>query len=694
MIAKLRHTVWQATALMVLLLAFASCSSKGDLPEEPGTVYKFGFYVNVGDNAGASRATPTDGEYNPGSGWENHIDIMGGDIRVVLFNMDDIYLTEITDFIVTPLESYDSSKRYYIDASTKADISSGQFKIMIAANWGNENYPTEWTFDNIFSRTYNYQAGEPLSASNLIPFYGIKACNIAGGIKSGQIIDIGTVHLLRAMAKVEVKYTADAIYSIKSVKVKNYNSIGFCAPTDIKDESGYVHGNWAQDYVPTPSIPAVPGHSDGYITLNYDNKSKSWFGYIPEYYNTRMSATNPLTYIEITTTNDLGADEQHKIYFGDNGSNARDVLRNYWYRFTVKKSDADIQVEVDVLPYRVIELNPDFGLDVPDVVAPTLRQQWRSHQGFTADVRSGNGFGGKVYLVDGNDIRTFDGEKLETVFHNNQPTKDGMNKGLFVDDAGNMLIKREWPSGVWNKFILISADGQTVKDVTVDKPVNFAWTGNRSDMNGRAIGDFFSKEGGLCYLTANTQTAPIPLWFRNGEFQQVQNGTGAVFPVANTMAYAQPSVQSMDDVNAGNIANSFYYYTSSSVWNIGYVNDAGKASSLPEPSAASLPAGWSAQTQNGFDVVVLGGKKYIFRMADTGSWGANFIVHDEEGNIVATSAYNNASGWGSIDNSNAGWGSGIFVRKVSETKAEVYQIFKGALGASFSAMYIFEVPEP
>ena len=176
MIAKLRHTVRQATALMVLLLAFASCSSKGDLPEDPGTVYKFGFYVNVGDNAGASRATPTDGEYHPGSGWENHIDIAGGDIRVVLFNTDNTFLTEITDFQITPLASYESSKLYYINAGTKVDISDGKFKIVIVANWGTDNYPTVWNFDNIFSITYSFQPGKPLGADNLIPLYGVN-CN-------------------------------------------------------------------------------------------------------------------------------------------------------------------------------------------------------------------------------------------------------------------------------------------------------------------------------------------------------------------------------------------------------------------------------------------------------------------------------------------------------------------------------------
>lgn len=322
------------------------------------------------------------------------------------------------------------------------------------------------------------------------------------------------------------------------------------------------------------------------------------------------------------------------------------------------------------------------------VTAPTLSLKWKSHEGITADVRSGNGFGGKVYTVAGTSIMVNDGEKVETIFTN----EGAMNKGLFVDEAGNMLINRNWPTGAsnWNLFTLISADLQTVKDITIERPTESTWEGNRADMNGRAIGDFFSEEGGLCYLTANTQTTPIPVWIKNGELQTVEYSTGAEFFAANTTAYAQPAVETMESIDEDNVANSFYYYTGNDTWNIGYVNEDGDAAYLIKPAADALPENWAPQTQNGFDVVVLGGKQYVFRMADTGTWGANFVVNDEEGNIVATSDYNVEEGWGSIGT--PGYGSGIFVRKVSETKAEVYQVFKGALDASFSAMYTFEVP--
>lgn len=368
MIAKLRHTVRQATALMVLLLAFASCSSKGDLPEDPGTVYKFGFYVNVGDNAGASRATPTDGEYHPGSGWENHIDIAGGDIRVVLFNTDNTFLTEITDFQITPLASYESSKLYYINAGTKVDISDGKFKIVIVANWGTDNYPTVWNFDNIFSITYSFQPGKPLGADNLIPLYGVKSIAISGGIRPNIAADLGTIHLLRAMAKVEVLYSDD-LYTIKSLHLRNYNGRGYCAPVNVTEEEQYVKHNWNNDYTSLPSIPVPPMRHEETLAFNYVGKDgsgrDSYVLYVPEYSNLTSPASDPTppSIIEISFNEGFG--DTRTITFR-NGDVPCDILRNVWYRFIVtkKSEESDIQVEVDVLPYRVIELNPDFGLDI------------------------------------------------------------------------------------------------------------------------------------------------------------------------------------------------------------------------------------------------------------------------------------------------------------------------------------------
>lgn len=367
MIAKMRNIVVQAAATVLLMLAFASCSSKDHVPEEPATLYKFGFFVNVGDNSGASRATPP-GDYNPGSGWENHIDIAGGDIRVVLFNTDDTFLTEITDFQITPLATYESSKLYYINAATKVDVSAGRFKIVVMANWGTDNYPAVWNFDNIFGIKYDFSPGKPLGADNLIPLYGVKSVVISGGIKPDITADLGTIHLLRAMAKVEVVYS-DELYTIKSLNLRNYNCSGFCAPTDVTEEEHYVKNNWSDDYTATPSIPVPPMRREETLAFNSAGKDiegrDSYVLYVPEYCNTVSSADAPVPQSVVEISFNEGFGDTRTIHFR-NGDAACDILRNVWYRFRItKKSElSDISVEVDVLPYHVKELDPDFGLDI------------------------------------------------------------------------------------------------------------------------------------------------------------------------------------------------------------------------------------------------------------------------------------------------------------------------------------------
>lgn len=344
-----------AIALAGLMTALGACSSRTvgpDEPEEPATVYRAGFFVTVGDADPTSR-TP-DGSYMPGEGLENHIDIAGGDLRVVLFNTDGSFLSEITDFTIIPVATYESSKRYYLNGATTADISSGKFKIMFMANW-RQQYPTEWTLENVWNQKYDFDGTGIITKEQLIPLYGIKDIAIAGGIKPDVAADLGTLHLLRAMAKIEVIITDD-FSTVETLKLTNHNTTGFCAPDQVKSEGDYVHGNWIQDYTPA-HIPTDTGKGGPLDFVPVDDTH--WVLYVPEYSNT--TASSPEAQIEITVEDET---DTKVIRFLDKDA-SRDILRNYWYRFKVTKI-SDLEVEVDVLPYHAIELDPTFGLDDPD----------------------------------------------------------------------------------------------------------------------------------------------------------------------------------------------------------------------------------------------------------------------------------------------------------------------------------------
>lgn len=335
-----------------------------------------------------------------------------------------------------------------------------------------------------------------------------------------------------------------------------------------------------------------------------------------------------------------------------------------------------------------------FAQDVP-----TVEQLWITHEGFdVGDVRSGNYYGGKIYVSNGTDILTIDGsqaagQQVETYAAIGAP----INRGLTIDDAGNIMISAQWAGNPANAaWKLIKAEDKSVSDVTLAFP-----DGNgikRSDMLHRAVGNFFSPEGGVFFLTRGNGEGPncYPVWMQNGEQTVVEYAT-EVSTTGNNMSYAIPSFENIAELNEDELFNQFYYYSGNSAWDIVYP-DADMESgwtTLPQPSEAALatlPAGWVKQTQNGFEVFTLGDKKYIVRMMGDRNWCSNFIIHDTEGNILFHSnygeGYDNPTATG-----NTGNGCGLFARKIDDKTVMLGQIFKcGVAANSFAALYKISLP--
>ncbi len=320
---------------------------------------------------------------------------------------------------------------------------------------------------------------------------------------------------------------------------------------------------------------------------------------------------------------------------------------------------------------------------------PTVTLKFKTSEGITANVRAGNGFGGKVYLSDDTKIVTVDADGVKDFY----TAEYGLNKGFAIDDAGNIMVNK-WVSSAsnWGDFLLIKADGSEATPIHINPPTESADWGQRSDVVGRAAGNFLSEEGGIFYLAASTFTVPVPVWLQNGE--QVDTEYACMvegFAAANTTAYALPRYLDMAEYDEESAANNFYYYTGSKVWDIGYVNEDGEAAFLPRPAEDQMPAEWAPKSQNGFEVFELGGQTYVVRMSGTLNWNSNFLIHDMEGNVIFHTDYQGAE---NNPAATPGYGCGVFARKVSDYKVELYQIFKGALDGSFVAMYEITIPEP
>lgn len=360
-----------ATHIAVVLLALAgllgatSCSQHDapEVPVGPGVCYEMGFYLSVGElpagaaNTSASR-TPTDGPYDPGDGLENYIDL--NTLRVGVYTTDDKFISELANLSMTPISSSYNGKRYKISGTVGADLADGNFKIAVIANWPGELASMD--FDYLFSREFDFVGGN-VTTEQLIPMYGIKVINKP--LVENVANDLGTINIIRAVAKIEVCFDAsvDAEYwTFKQVPTLTaYTTKGLCAPTNITDESYYT-GSWSTDYLKYTFIPESAKENVGVnLPFRYCESSKSYVLYLPEYRNT----VNYFTPAEINLEFDESLKGPQTIHLLQNGQ-SYDFHRNVWYRLSIKKTDEfdayGITVDVDVLPYHVVDLQPSHGI--------------------------------------------------------------------------------------------------------------------------------------------------------------------------------------------------------------------------------------------------------------------------------------------------------------------------------------------
>lgn len=371
---RIYRALLSTVAAALLALALPSCSDKGDEPQPEEQLYYAGFYLSVGEINGESNSSthsrseaasraPSDGLYLPGEGVENYIDLTRNDrLRIALYDLDtNAFIAEIKGFDITPVESYDSSKRYYLKGATTADISSGRFKILVLANW--PDYPAELTLDNVWAQKFDFDGSLP-TKDNPIPLYGIKAVSVTGGIEPGVPVNLGTIHLLRALAKIEViiENQTGKPWTLSKLELTNYNDKGFCAPRGIDSQNQYVTGSWNTDYVGFVSIPDDAAHP-GPLKFEPADDNR-YILYVPEYNNSRNDT--PQAEIAINFAESLLPDR--KIVIRASNAERLNFHRNVWYRVTVKKRNetSDVSVIVDVIPYAVVELDPIFGIDIPE----------------------------------------------------------------------------------------------------------------------------------------------------------------------------------------------------------------------------------------------------------------------------------------------------------------------------------------
>lgn len=194
-----------------------SCRRTGHEEPVPGTGterpddVRVSFRIALGSTNGTRAGGTPEGSYDDGtqSEFENGIDLENGNYRFFFFDAQNRYLSAFqTVELIPDGDDSDRSKTYEVVGKTDK-MPPANFKVVALANWS--SYPGkmtagETTIEELCtaeSSRYTFSAPFALSRERLIPMYGVKSCEEMT-FTPGMLTHLGTVHLLRAMAKVEV----------------------------------------------------------------------------------------------------------------------------------------------------------------------------------------------------------------------------------------------------------------------------------------------------------------------------------------------------------------------------------------------------------------------------------------------------------------------------------------------------------
>lgn len=339
-----------------MLTACSGDAIVDDTPVADKEQVQITFTINMGGSSTRTRANTwgdnldsdetNDYKYQKGTNYENTIE--EGKLQVLLFNTDNTFIGELEN--ISYNRHSDDDNIYDIIGSLsvdKATVSDGKLecKIVVLANYDDKASEVS-NLSDISTLTFNYD-------SNYIPMYGVETYSGYNAIKlsAGSWSSIGTIYMLRAMAKIRVR--CNDIISLTSVSVSNYNTKGNIVP------QGYTETSTRNiDYENNTFNPCTDckeeDESLSFKGTEVEDGKTYWYVYLPE-----MTSSNNS---KITVTYTYNNNEQTKTFsIGEYTKGSLtgniDVVRNHVYSFYLNKR---IEVELE-LKYQAIDWTSGSG---------------------------------------------------------------------------------------------------------------------------------------------------------------------------------------------------------------------------------------------------------------------------------------------------------------------------------------------
>lgn len=341
-----RYKSTLTVSLMFCLLSTMSCGFDDgyDNEDQNDDAVRVAFRMSYA-NGNTRAANEGWDDYDPkddGTAYENAINTEQLQIKVC--DENGTIIGDVENVIAIN-NSTDTNPDYSITGTWEnaADKLSKAKKIMVFANCGTSIV----TPDNIQNLAFAMSA-----TTQYIPMWGVTT--LTNELVVGKSNNLGTIDLLRSLAKVKVKL-ADGMksrkYSLGAMQLNNYNTSGYTLPLTYNTvartaairfgNSLHANSSWAQSIVMT-------GDGDESIML-----------YIPEYDNIN-AATDRKATISLQLMRDGEEEGNYTLHFcnytpegAPDAASTYNIQRNHYYEYTVGRTDDQVKIVLNVKEWNL-----------------------------------------------------------------------------------------------------------------------------------------------------------------------------------------------------------------------------------------------------------------------------------------------------------------------------------------------------
>ena len=230
-----------------------------------------------------------------------------------------------------------------VEVEANATVNPQTAKVMVYANMNPDQ--------DTFTVNYDQENGFPNTGVEYIPMWGVQTIqnlSLAPGVRN----DLGTIYLLRSMAKVEV-IMANSEFEISAINIRGYNNMGKCLPNGWNNAAMTTSLDLEGVFNPMPTY--VDDQKPAFKESATEDGFKCYTVYVPEYRNIAPNAQTSVTLSTITVTID-GKDYNIKFKKYEDGAatnEAYNIVRNHIYRFNITGVNSAVETGLN-LEYMVM----------------------------------------------------------------------------------------------------------------------------------------------------------------------------------------------------------------------------------------------------------------------------------------------------------------------------------------------------